>query len=103
MYLEIEEFLTLSSGDSKIIMYILIREEVFQVPVDTAYEQLPVRTSLQRKVRKLLLDGGTVGSAYGIRPRSGDADRTDRFRRQRDTDDLTVHADRAGDVCLPPV
>jgi hypothetical protein len=27
MYLEIEEFLTLSSGESKIIMYILIREE----------------------------------------------------------------------------
>ena len=27
MYLEIEEFLTLSSGNSKIIMYILIREE----------------------------------------------------------------------------
>lgn len=91
---------TIKSVDREENEYI---EWLFQVPVDTAYEQLPVRTSLQRKVRKLLLDGGTVGSAYGIRPRSGDADRTDRFRRQRDTDDLAVHADRAGDVCLPPV
>lgn len=91
---------TIKSVDREENEYI---EWLFQVPADTAYEQLPVRTSLQRKVRALLLDGGTVGGAYGISPRSGDADRTDRFRRQRDTDDLAVHADCTGDVCLAPV
>lgn len=41
-------------------------EWLFQVPADTDYHDLPVKTSLQRKVRTLLLDGGTVGCAYGI-------------------------------------
>lgn len=41
-------------------------EWLFQVPADTAYKNLPAETSLQRKVRELLLHGGTVGSAYGI-------------------------------------
>lgn len=41
-------------------------EWLFQVPVDTAYDQLPERTTLQRKVKALLLAGGTVGCAYGI-------------------------------------
>ena len=41
-------------------------EWLFQVPADTEYTDLPQRTSLQRKVRELLLQGGTVGSAFGI-------------------------------------
>lgn len=39
---------------------------LFQVPEDTAYESLPARTSLQKQVRELLLQGGTVGCAYGV-------------------------------------
>lgn len=41
-------------------------EWLFQVPADTEYRELPQKTSLQRKVRKLLLEGGAVGSAFGI-------------------------------------
>lgn len=41
-------------------------EWLFQVPVDTEYLKLPEKTSLQKKVKKLLLNGGTVGVAYGI-------------------------------------
>ena len=41
-------------------------EWLFQVPADTDYNDLPVETGLQRKVRRLLLNGGTVGCAYGI-------------------------------------
>lgn len=41
-------------------------EWLFQVPEHTAYEELPERTSLQRKVKALLLDGGSVGSAFGV-------------------------------------
>ena len=41
-------------------------EWLFQIPADTEYTDLPQRTSLQRKVRELLLQGGTVGSAFGI-------------------------------------
>lgn len=44
-------------------------EWLFQVPPNTACADLPERTGLQRKVKALLLSGGTVGSAYGIMPR----------------------------------
>ena len=41
-------------------------EWLFQVPSDTKYKDLPVKTSLQKKARKLLLHGENIGSAYGI-------------------------------------
>ncbi|TGY97372.1 hypothetical protein E5329_05540 [Petralouisia muris] len=41
-------------------------EWLFQVPVDTDAQNLPAETSLQKKVKELLLDGKTVGCAYGI-------------------------------------
>lgn len=41
-------------------------EWLFRVPVDTDYKNLPAETHLQKKVKELLLNGGTVGSAYGI-------------------------------------
>lgn len=41
-------------------------EWLFQVPVETEYTNLPSKTNLQKNVRNLLLDGGTVGAAYGI-------------------------------------
>lgn len=41
-------------------------EWLFQVPADTVYDHLPETTNLQRKVKNLLLDGGTIGSAYGM-------------------------------------
>lgn len=41
-------------------------EWLFQVPADTKAEDLPAGTELQKKVRELLLDGGTVGSAFGV-------------------------------------
>ncbi|MDE7312488.1 MAG: acyltransferase domain-containing protein [Eubacterium sp.] len=41
-------------------------EWLFQVPADTKYQDLPAVTGLQKKVRQLLLDGGTVGAAYGL-------------------------------------
>ena len=44
-------------------------EWLFQMPVDTPYEVLPVKTSLQKKARELLLKGGKIGAAYGIMKR----------------------------------
>lgn len=41
-------------------------EWLFQVPSDTENASLPAETSLQKKVRELLLHGGNVGCAYGI-------------------------------------
>lgn len=41
-------------------------EWLFQVPEDTAYQELPAVTSLQKKVKELLLNGGKIGSAYGV-------------------------------------
>lgn len=41
-------------------------EWLFKVPADTAYAELPEETTLQRRVKTLLLKGGNVGSAYGI-------------------------------------
>lgn len=41
-------------------------EWLFRVPTDMEYRDLPQKTSLQRKVRELLLRGGAVGSAFGI-------------------------------------
>lgn len=41
-------------------------EWLFQVPEDTDYHNLPEETGLQRKVKELLLRGGTVGTACGI-------------------------------------
>lgn len=46
-------------------------EWLFCVPTNTEYRDLPHRTSLQRKVRELLLKGGAVGSAFGIMNVSG--------------------------------
>lgn len=41
-------------------------EWLFQVPSNIDNEGLPAKTSLQKKVKELLLHGGTVGCAYGI-------------------------------------
>ncbi|NBH32925.1 hypothetical protein D3Z58_05045 [Clostridiaceae bacterium] len=41
-------------------------EWLFQVPSNTDNESLPAETSLQKRVKELLLNGGTVGCAYGI-------------------------------------
>lgn len=41
-------------------------EWLFQKPQDTDSQNLPEKTSLQRKVKKLILNGGTIGSAFGI-------------------------------------
>lgn len=41
-------------------------EWLFQVPADTAPEALPAGTSLQQKVKALLLQGGAVGCALGV-------------------------------------
>lgn len=42
---------------------------LFQSPQDTAADRLPAATSLQRRVKALLLEGGAVGCAYGIMER----------------------------------
>lgn len=39
---------------------------LFQVPADTPYHRLPEGTSLQRRVKALLLAGGAIGCALGI-------------------------------------
>lgn len=54
---------TITEGDREEKEYI---EWLFQVPADTAYAELPEETTLQRRVKALLLEGGNVGSAYGI-------------------------------------
>lgn len=41
-------------------------EWLFQVPVDTNAEDLPVTTSLQKRVKELIMNGGSIGSAYGV-------------------------------------
>ena len=41
-------------------------EWLFQVPPDTEHKNLPSVTRLQKKARELLLNGGKIGSAYGI-------------------------------------
>lgn len=41
-------------------------EWLFQVPMDTSYESLPESTRLQKEVKNLLLNGGTIGSADGV-------------------------------------
>ena len=41
-------------------------EWLFQVPVDTDHRELPADSSLQKKVKELLLSGGAIGSAYGF-------------------------------------
>lgn len=41
-------------------------EWLFQVPENADYNNLPEKTSLQKKAKNLLLDGGHIGSAYGI-------------------------------------
>lgn len=42
---------------------------LFQCPADTGCDRLPESTSLQRGVKALLLDGGSVGCAYGVMER----------------------------------
>ncbi len=46
-------------GDREFIRWL------FEMPEETPPERLPERTGLQRAVKKLLLSGGTAGSAYG--------------------------------------
>lgn len=41
-------------------------EWLFQAPENADYNNLPEKTSLQKKAKNLLLDGGYIGSAYGI-------------------------------------
>ena len=41
-------------------------EWLFRAPREAEYGGLPGKTSLQRNVRGHLLQGGTVGSAYGV-------------------------------------
>ncbi len=43
-----------------------VMEWLFRVPDETAYEQLPEDTGLQKKVKALLLAGGSVGTACGL-------------------------------------
>ena len=43
-------------------------ECLFQAPRDRKPERLPAATSLQRGVKDLLLEGGSVGSALGVMP-----------------------------------
>ena len=47
-------------------------EWVFQAPPGTEIRQLPEKTSLQRNVKRLLLEGGNVGAACGIIGISGE-------------------------------
>lgn len=54
---------TITQTDRKSEDYI---EWLFRVPAGTAYSELPEDTSLQRRIKVLLLEGETVGSAYGI-------------------------------------
>ncbi len=46
--------------DTEYIQYL------YQVPEDTDCKKFPERTSLQREVKKLILKGGNIGSAFGI-------------------------------------
>lgn len=70
---------TVLSGQSNILgfqqRFTVVREDkddrefiewLFQVPAGTAFHALPANTSLQKKVKQLLLAGGTVGAAYGV-------------------------------------
>lgn len=41
-------------------------EWLFQAPVQTNYDELKENTSLQRKAKKMLLQGEKIGSGYGI-------------------------------------
>lgn len=41
-------------------------EWLFQSADDTDYEKLPEQTSLQRKVKKVLLEGGSIGTGFGV-------------------------------------
>lgn len=41
-------------------------EWLFRVPKGTGLEALPEKTSLQRRAKKLLLEGGTLGEATGV-------------------------------------
>lgn len=41
-------------------------EWLFQSPLEIKKEHLPARTSLQRKAKELMLEGGNIGSAYGV-------------------------------------
>lgn len=41
-------------------------EWLFQCPENTAYEQLPENTSLQRSAKRWVLEGKTIGVAYGV-------------------------------------
>lgn len=43
-----------------------VLEWLFSVPEDTAVENLPENTSLQRKVKKYMLSGGKIGVARGV-------------------------------------
>lgn len=47
-------------------------EWLFQAPADTEYSNLPSVTSLQKRVKTLLQNGRTVGSAYGILKRDAE-------------------------------
>lgn len=41
-------------------------EWLFQAPENVDYRNLPEKTSLQKKAKRLLLDGGHIGAAYGV-------------------------------------
>lgn len=41
-------------------------EWIFQMPIDTKTADLPERTGLQRQVKQLMLEGGSVGAAVGL-------------------------------------
>lgn len=41
-------------------------EWLFQAPADTEHRNLPSMTGLQKKVKELLINGGKIGSAYGV-------------------------------------
>lgn len=41
-------------------------EWLFQVPGDIDPKDLPAGTSLQKNAKKYILEGGNIGSAFGI-------------------------------------
>lgn len=41
-------------------------EWLFEKLETTEYTKLPEHTSLQKKVKKLLIDGGNIGTAFGV-------------------------------------
>lgn len=61
--LSFQDYFTILREDTEDKDYI---EWLFQVPADTEVKDLPAATSLQKKVKETLMNGGAIGSAYGV-------------------------------------